>query len=75
VQIAGVVRGSPAAQAGLNAGDVMTLVDGHPATSQTTLQHITVTGAIPGQSVTVSYTSASGQQHTVTLTLASGPPA
>jgi S1-C subfamily serine protease len=75
VQIAGVVHGSPAAQAGLTAGDVIISVDGHPATSQTTLQHIMVTDLTPGQSVTVSYTSASGQQHTATVNLASGPPA
>ena len=75
VEIAGVVRGGPAAQAGLTAGDVITSVDGHPATSQTTLQHIMVTDLTPGQSVTVSYTSASGKQHTATVNLASGPPA
>ena len=75
VQIAGVVHGGPAAQAGLTAGDVITSVDGHPATSQTTLQHIMVTDLSPGQSVTVSYAGASGQPHTATVNLASGPPA
>jgi S1-C subfamily serine protease len=75
VSIAGVVHGSPAAQAGLTAGDVITSVDGHPVTSHATLQHIMVTEVTPGQSVTVGYTSASGQQHTATVTLASGPPA
>jgi S1-C subfamily serine protease len=75
LQIAGVVHGSPAAQAGLTAGDLITSVDGHPATSQTTLQKIMVTDLTPGQSVTVSYTSTSGQQHSATVTLASGPPA
>jgi S1-C subfamily serine protease len=75
VQIAGVVHGSPAAQAGLAAGDVITSVDGHPATSQATLQHIMANDVTPGQSVTVNYTTASGQQHSVTVTPASGPPA
>ncbi len=75
VPIAGVVPGSPAARAGLTAGDVITSVGGHPATSQPALQHIMVTDLTPGQSVAVSYTSASGQQHSVTLVLASGPPA
>jgi len=75
VSIAGVVHGSPAARAGLTAGDVITSVDGHPATSHATLQHIMVTDVTPGQSVTVGYTSASGHQHTATITLASGPPA
>jgi len=75
VQIAGTVNGSAAARAGLTAGDVITSVDGHPVTSQAALQHTMVTDLIPGQSVTVSYTSASGQQHTATVTLASGPAA
>jgi S1-C subfamily serine protease len=75
VTIAGVVHGGPAARAGLAAGDVITSVDGHPATSQTTLQQIMVTDVTPGQSVTVNYTSASGQQHSATVALASGPPA
>jgi hypothetical protein len=34
-----------------------------------------VTDLTPGQSVTVSYTTASGQLHTATVNLASGPPA
>jgi S1-C subfamily serine protease len=75
VPIAGVVSGSPAARAGLTAGDVITSVGGHPATSQPALQHIMVTDLTPGQSVTVSYTSSSGQQHSVAVVLASGPPA
>ena len=75
VTIAGVVHGGPAARAGLTAGDVITSVDGHPATSQTALQRIMVTDVTPGQSVTVNYTSASGQQHSATVALASGPPA
>ncbi len=73
VQIAGVVNGSPAAKAGLAAGDVITSVDGRSVTSQTTLQNIMVTHLSPGQSVTVGYTTASGQQHTATVTVASGP--
>ncbi len=75
VQIAGVVSGSPAARAGLAAGDVITSVGGRPATSQPALQHIMVTDLTPGQSVTVGYTTASGQQRSVTVVLASGPPA
>jgi S1-C subfamily serine protease len=75
VQIAGVVHGSPAAKAGLSAGDVITSVDGHPVTSQAALQRVMVTDVTPGQSVTVGYASASGQQHSATVTLASGPSA
>jgi S1-C subfamily serine protease len=75
VQIAGVVHGSPAAQAGLAAGDVITSVDGHTVTSQPALQRVMTTDVTPGQSVSVSYTTSSGQQHSATVTLASGPPA
>jgi S1-C subfamily serine protease len=74
VQIAGVVNGSPAAKAGLAAGDVITSVDGHPAASQNALQRVMVNDVTPGQSVTVGYTTASGQQHSASVTLASGPP-
>jgi S1-C subfamily serine protease len=73
VPIAGVVHGSPAAHAGLTAGDVITSFDGHPTTSRATLQHIMVTDVTPGQNVTVGYTSSTGRQHSVTVTLASGP--
>lgn len=75
VAIAGVVPGSPAARAGLAAGDVITSVGGRSVTSQPALQHIMVTDLTPGQSVTVGYTTASGQQHSVTVVLASGPSA
>jgi S1-C subfamily serine protease len=54
---------------------VITSVNGHPARSQSKLQHIMVTDVTPGQSVTVGYTTATGQQHSVTVSLASGPPA
>lgn len=54
---------------------MITTVDGHPATSQSTLRHIMVTDLTPGQSATISYTTTNGQQHTATVTLASGPPA
>jgi S1-C subfamily serine protease len=75
VPIAGVVSGSPAARAGLAAGDVITSVDGHQVTSQTALQHVMDTDVTPGQSVTVGYTTSTGQQHSVTVVLASGPSA
>jgi len=73
--IAGVVSGGPAAKAGLAAGDVITSVDGHPVTSQSSLRHVMVNDVTPGQSVTVGYTASSGQQHSVTVVLGTGPPA
>jgi S1-C subfamily serine protease len=75
VPVAGVVSGGPAARAGLAAGDVITSVDGHQVRSQSALQRVMVTDVTPGQSVTVGYTTATGQQHSVTVVLASGPPA
>jgi S1-C subfamily serine protease len=75
VPVAGVVSGGPAARAGLAAGDVITSVDGHPVKSQSTMQRVMVNDVSPGQSVTVGYTTAAGQQHSVTVVLASGPPA
>ena len=75
VSIAGVVSGGPAAKAGLAAGDVITSVDGHPVTSQSALRRVMVNDLTPGQSVTVSYTAASGQNDSATVVLATGPPA
>ena len=75
VPLAGVVSGGPAAKAGLAAGDVITSVGGHPVTSQSSLRHVMVDDVIPGQSVTVSYTGASGQQSSATVVLTTGPAA
>jgi S1-C subfamily serine protease len=73
--ISGVVSGSPASGAGLGAGDVITSVGGHAVTSNTDLQTVLVHDETPGETVKVQYTSPSGARHTVTLILASGPPA
>ncbi len=73
--ITGVVAGSPAADAGLAEGDVITGVGGYAVTSQSTLQDVMTTDLSPGQVVSVQYTDPAGQQQSVTLTLASGPPA
>jgi len=73
--ISGVVSGSPASGAGLGAGDTITSVGGHPVTSNQDLQAVLVRTERPGESVKVAYTDSSGGRHTVTLILASGPPA
>lgn len=75
VEITGVVNGSPAAAAGLTAGDVITSVGGYSVTSQSALQNVMVVDLSPGQVVTVQYTDGAGQQQSVSLTLASGPAA
>jgi S1-C subfamily serine protease len=72
--IAGTVAGSPAAGAGLGNGDVITSVGGHAVTSDSSLTAILLHDEQPGTSVQVDYTDPSGTQHSVTLTLASGPP-
>jgi S1-C subfamily serine protease len=75
VPIAGVVSGGPAAKAGLKAGDVITSAGGHPVDSQSSLRRVMVNDLTPGQSVTVNYTTASGQQESATVVLTTGPPA
>jgi S1-C subfamily serine protease len=70
--VAGVVPGSPAAAAGIGAGDVITAVAGQSVTSNTALTNI-LAGHHPGDKVSVGWTDQSGQQHTATLQLATGP--
>ncbi|HJP75344.1 MAG TPA: trypsin-like peptidase domain-containing protein [Pseudonocardiaceae bacterium] len=70
--IVGVEPNGPAQQAGLGAGDVITSVNGTTVGSATALTNLMDTFH-PGQQLTVGYTDASGQQHTVTVTPVSGP--
>ncbi len=71
--IAGVVTSSPAQEAGLAQGDVITAVNG---TSISTPNE--VTNALethhPGDKVSVTWTDTSGNSNTATVTLSSGPP-
>jgi S1-C subfamily serine protease len=72
VEISGVAAGGPAANAGMTAGDTITSISGQSVTSSESIS--TIIGADkPGQSATVVYTDPDDQQHTVTVTLASGP--
>ena len=71
--VAQVVSGGAAAQAGLTAGDVITSLNGQTVNSASDLSTI-VAGLKPGQSVAIGYTDTSGQSHTGTVDLASGPP-
>lgn len=72
--IAGVVEGGAAAKAGLVAGDTITAINGTSIAQPSDLS-----GALvelhPGQTVQISWTDGSGQSHTGSITLASGPPA
>jgi S1-C subfamily serine protease len=74
VELAGVASGTPAATAGLGEGDVVTTLNGQTVNSGTDIQKILV-GEHPGDQVTIGWTDQSGQSHTATVTLASGPTA
>ena len=69
--VEGVVSGGPAAQAGLRPADVITKVNGEPATSTVTLQEITLTKK-PGETVPVEY-SRNGHSASTTVTLGTQP--
>ena len=70
--IAGVVSGSPAAHAGMQQGDEITSVNGQTVDSADAL-----TSALqnhrPGDKVTIGWTDQSGQSHSATVTLTTGP--
>jgi S1-C subfamily serine protease len=72
--VSGVQSGSPAAGAGMAAGDVITSINGQQVASPNQLQSA-LTGKHPGDSVTVGWTDQSGGTHTVTVHLEAGPPA
>jgi S1-C subfamily serine protease len=71
-QIEGALSGSPAADAGLSAGDVITSIGGQSVTSATQMQSV-IAAYHPGDKVSVSWTDASGQTQTATVTFANGP--
>jgi S1-C subfamily serine protease len=70
--IAGVLSGTPAAQAGLQPGDTILSVDGQTIDSPTALTSV-LGGYQPGDKVTIGWTDTAGGQHTSSVTLASGP--
>jgi S1-C subfamily serine protease len=71
VVITQVVQGSPAAQAGLQAGDVVTAIDGQPVQSDTGFARI-LNAHQPGDQVSLTV-SRNGQQQSVTATLTQRP--
>jgi S1-C subfamily serine protease len=74
VALAGAASGTPAATAGLGQGDVITSLGGQSVSTGTDIQNILV-GHHPGDQISIGWTDASGQSHTATVTLASGPTA
>lgn len=72
--VAGVVSGGAAQRAGLAPGDVVTSLDGRAIDSPGTLTKVII-GLKPGQSVSLGWVDASGQSHSATVDLGTGPPA
>jgi S1-C subfamily serine protease len=74
VTLAGTRPGTAAAEAGLGQGDVVTALDGKSVSTGTDITKILV-GHHPGDKVSITWTDTSGQSHTATLTLGTGPAA
>jgi S1-C subfamily serine protease len=73
VLVGSVIAGGPVAGAGVVAGDVLTALDGRSISSPTKLVSALLVRH-PGDKVTLTWSNASGEKHTATITLASGPP-
>ena len=72
--VAGVQSGSGADQAGIQTGDTIVGIDGTTITSGSQLTHTMVRYG-PGDSVKLQWLDSSGQSHSATVELGSGPPA
>ena len=70
--ISGAVDGSPAAEAGIAAGDTITAVDDTEIASTDDLTQA-LAAHDPGDRVTITWTSPDASTHTATVTLAAGP--
>jgi S1-C subfamily serine protease len=71
--VAGVITDSPAQEAGLAAGDVITTVNGDTIASAQSLSSL-LAPYKPGDKVTIGWTDTSDVTHTATVALSSGPP-
>jgi S1-C subfamily serine protease len=71
--IDGTICGSPAASAGMTGGAVITAVNGHPVGSPDDLASI-LSRFHPGDTISVTWVSPSGQRTTSKLHLTAGPP-
>ena len=70
--VASVIRGGPAAAAGVAPGDVITAIDGRAISSSRSITAAILTKK-PGAKVTIRLTDRSGAERSATVTLASGP--
>jgi S1-C subfamily serine protease len=73
VLVAGVVSNGPAANAGIQSGDLITAIDGHSISTSTALRSYIQTKK-PGAKVSVAYLDQTSYGATATVTLGSGPP-
>jgi S1-C subfamily serine protease len=71
--IVGVICNSPATNAGMTAGAVITSIDGQAVSSPDNLAAV-MRRHHPGEIISVTWVSPAGQHHTSTLTLQPGPP-
>jgi S1-C subfamily serine protease len=71
--ILGVICNSPAANAGLTSGSVITAINGQAVGAPDTLTS-TMAKFHPGDTISVAWTSPSGQHRTSNMTLQPGPP-
>jgi S1-C subfamily serine protease len=72
--VSGLVNGGAAQVAGVQTGDVITSLAGQTVDSSSALSKILVSFH-PGESVEIGWTDTTGQTHTTTVDLGSGPPA
>jgi S1-C subfamily serine protease len=72
VGVAALLRGGPAASAGITAGSVIESVDGTKVHSETAL-HDLLSAKGPGAQVQIVWLDRHGRSHTATVTLATGP--
>lgn len=72
--VAGVYEGTPAAEAGLAAGDTITSVNGTAISTGSQLSELLATME-PGEQVALTWTTATGTTASATVTLAEGPAA
>src|SRR5699024_6739406 len=70
--VAGVYENTPAAEAGLAAGDTITAIGSTPITDGNSLSEA-MSDHEPGDTVSLTWTDANGQSHTTEVTLTQGP--
>jgi S1-C subfamily serine protease len=74
VEIAGTQAGTPAAEAGLVEGDVITAINGTTVSTGTQISEALIQQH-PGDKITLTWTNTDGQSQTATVTLGTGPSA